>query len=112
MNRPHFIHLHVHSAYSLAEGAIRVKELVDLCREHGMPAVAVTDTNNLFGALEFAMEAKKAGIQPIIGAQVNVGAEGHQLVFLVQSVEGYRNLCLLLSDAYLSGDPQQSVHIS
>ncbi|MCC7305199.1 MAG: DNA polymerase III subunit alpha [Alphaproteobacteria bacterium] len=106
-----FIHLHTHSAYSLAEGAIKVKELVKLCLENNMPAAAVTDTNNLFGAMEFAVEAQKAGIQPIIGAQVNVGADGHQLVLLAQTEEGYRNLCRLLSDAYLQGDPQKAVHI-
>jgi DNA polymerase-3 subunit alpha len=107
-----FVHLHVHSAYSLAEGAIQTKDLVKLCQKKKMPAVAVTDTNNLFGALEFAMEAQKAGIQPIIGAQVDVGEEGHQLVLLVQTEEGYRNLCLILSDAYLQGDPQKKVHIT
>ncbi|MGB4106648.1 MAG: DNA polymerase III subunit alpha [Alphaproteobacteria bacterium] len=106
-----FVHLHAHSAYSLAEGAIQVKDVVKLCTKEGMPAVAVTDTNNLFGALEFAIEAQKNGIQPIIGTQVTVGKEGHQLVLLVQTEEGYRNLCLLLSDAYLQGDPQASVHI-
>jgi DNA polymerase-3 subunit alpha len=107
-----FIHLHVHSAYSLAEGAIRTKELIKLCAKKGMPAVAVTDTNNLFGALEFAMEAQKAGIQPIIGTQVSVGEEGHQLALLVQTEEGYRNLCRLVSDAYLQGDPQKQVHLT
>ncbi|MGB4058326.1 MAG: DNA polymerase III subunit alpha [Alphaproteobacteria bacterium] len=112
MDSPSFVHLHVHSAYSLAEGAIQVKKLVKACGAEKMPAVAVTDTNNLFGALEFAMEAKKSGIQPIIGVQVEVGSEGHQLVLLVQTEEGYRNLCLLLSDAYLQGDPQAKVHIT
>ncbi len=107
-----FIHLHAHSAYSLAEGAIQTKNLVKLCAKEKMPAVAVTDTNNLFGALEFAMEAQKAGIQPIIGTQINVGTEEHQLVLLVQTEEGYRNLCLLLSDAYLQGDPQAKVHLT
>ena len=109
---PSFIHLHLHSAYSLAEGAIQTKELIKLCVKKGMPAVAVTDTNNLFGALEFAMEAQKAGIQPIIGTQVSVGEEGHQLVLLVQTEEGYRNLCRLVSDAYLQGDPQKQVHLT
>jgi DNA polymerase-3 subunit alpha len=107
-----FVHLHTHSAYSLAEGAIQTKDLVKLCVKDEMPAVAVTDTNNLFGALEFAMEAQKSGVQPIIGTQVTVGTEGHQLVLLVQSEEGYRNLCLLLSDAYLQGDPSAKVHLT
>ncbi len=66
---PHadFVHLRVHSAYSLSEGAIKVKELVGLCKANRMPAVAVTDTGNLFGALEFALAAAEAGVQPIAG---------------------------------------------
>ena len=60
MKHPAFIHLHTHSAYSLAEGAITVKDLVALCKEQDMPAVAVTDTNNLFGAMEFATEPQDA----------------------------------------------------
>lgn len=98
-----FIHLHVHSAYSLAEGAIPVKKLVQNCAAGNMPAVAITDSNNMFGALEFAIEAKKAGVQPIIGAQVNF-ENGTQIVLLVQSETGYRNLCQLVSDAYMLGD--------
>ena len=99
-----FIHLHLHSAYSLAEGAIKVKDLVKACVKQGMPAVAVTDSSNMFGALEFAMEASKAGVQPIIGAQILYGDDEHQLVLLVQNEQGYRNLSRLLSDAYMGGD--------
>ena len=97
-----FIHLHVHSAYSLAEGAIKVKDLVKLCKHEQMPAVAVTDTNNLFGAMEFSKEASKSGIQPIIGCQVSVDEEGHQLVLLAQNEQGYRNLCKVVSAAYVN----------
>ncbi|MBU0860014.1 MAG: DNA polymerase III subunit alpha, partial [Alphaproteobacteria bacterium] len=110
--RDKFVHLHVHSAYSLAEGAIRTKDLVKLCLTGQMPAVAVTDTDNLFGALEFALEAAKAGVQPIIGCQVTVGHERHQLVLLVQSETGYKNLSKLVSDAYLQTDPAATVHAS
>lgn len=99
-----FVHLHTHSAYSLAEGAIRVKDLVKLCVKNNMPAVAVTDTNNLFGAMEFALEAAKAGIQPILGTQMLFGEEGI-LVLLVQSEIGYRNLCRIVSHAYETMDP-------
>ena len=73
---PSFIHLRTHTAYSLSEGAIKLPKLVDLCVEHAMPAVAITDTNNLFGALEFALAASKAGIQPVIGCQMDVAREG------------------------------------
>ena len=111
-----FVHLHVHSAYSLAEGAIKVKDLVKVCGAQGMPAVAVTDTCNMFGALEFAMEAKKAGVQPILGAQVlyapEDGGKEFQLVLLVQDEQGYRNLSRLLSDAYMEGDDAHKPVIS
>lgn len=97
-----FIHLHVHSAYSLAEGAIQIKDLVKRCGYNNMPAVAVTDTNNLFGALEFALAAADAGVQPIIGCQVSM-EDGAQIVLLVQSQQGYLNLSKLVSDAYMTG---------
>lgn len=103
-----FIHLHLHSAYSLAEGAIKTKDLVKACAKRGMPAVAVTDSNNMFGALEFAIEAKKAGVQPIMGAQLSYEDET-QLVLLAQNEAGYRNLCRLLSDAYMQGDAHKVV---
>ncbi|MBG77830.1 MAG: DNA polymerase III subunit alpha [Alphaproteobacteria bacterium] len=103
-----FIHLHLHSAYSLAEGAIKVKDLVKTCVKRGLPAVAVTDTNNMFGALEFAIEAKKAGVQSIIGVQVTVEDDA-QLVLLAQSELGYKNICRLISDAYMHGDAQKVV---
>ena len=101
-----FVHLHVHSAYSLAEGAIRTKELIGLCQEQDMPAAAVTDTNNLFGALEFAMAAKQGGVQPIIGCQLSFGHERHELVLLVQNEQGYKNLSAIVSRAYLEDKEQ------
>ena len=67
-----FVHLRVKSAYSLLEGAVRPKELAELARESGMPAVAVTDTNNLFGVYEIADTLAKAGVQPIVGALLSV----------------------------------------
>ncbi len=117
---PHadFVHLRVHTAYSLAEGAIRLKALIQLCREQKMPAVAVTDTANLFGALEFATAAREAGIQPIVGclfpvtreevagARQAIAPAPELLPLLVQSETGYRNLMRLISRAYLEGDPQ------
>lgn len=117
---PHagFVHLHVHSAYSLLEGAIKVPDLIELCHRHAMPAVAVTDSNNLFGALEFAFAAKAAGVQPIIGCQIGlrraeaapVGGTGVRpapdpIVVLVQDEQGYRNLMKLVSRAFLETDP-------
>src|ERR1700744_4036935 len=67
-----FVHLRVHSAYSMAEGAIKIPKLVDLCVAERMPAVALTDTRNLFGALEFSSAAAKAGVQPIVGCKLAV----------------------------------------
>jgi len=116
---PHadFVHLRVHSAYSLSEGAIKVKDLIKLCKKEKMPAVAVTDTGNLFGALEFAQAAADEGIQPIIGAQLAikraatqptgrtvVRAEPDQLVLLAQSETGYANLIKLISQGCLEND--------
>lgn len=97
-----FIHLHTHSAYSLAEGAIKIKDLIKTCLRENMPAVAVTDTNNLFGAMEFALEASNNGIQPIIGCQLAIQGD-YQLVFLVQNEQGFRNLCKIVSAAHLEG---------
>ena len=73
-----FVHLRVHSAFSLLEGAIQPDELARLCRQHRMPAVAVTDTNNLFGVYDIAEALMKAGVQPIVGCQLtlNVDADG------------------------------------
>ena len=70
-----FIHLKVRSAYSLTEGANKVDKIVSLAKEAGMPAVAVTDRNNLFGALEFSQYAAKAGIQPIVGVDLAIRRE-------------------------------------
>ncbi len=118
---PHadFVHLRVHSAYSLSEGAIKVKQLVELCKKHRMPAVAVTDSGNLFGAFQFAQAAAEAGIQPIIGCQLGLKRETNgegalrpgvrpppdQLILLVQNEAGYRNLLRLVSKAFLEGEP-------
>ena len=76
MAHANFIHLRVHSAYSLLEGAIKLPELAKLCKSHKMPSVAVTDTRNLFGALEFSQTMMKEGIQPIIGCELAVTREG------------------------------------
>jgi DNA polymerase-3 subunit alpha len=118
-----FIHLRTHSAYSLSAGAIKIKELVALCRGEAMPAVAITDSGNLFGALEFATTCAEAGVQPIIGCEIALAAEpargarngnGHvngqahgesdRIVLLVQSEAGYLNLMRLVSHAYLDGE--------
>src|SRR3954463_8623160 len=104
-----FIHLRVKSAYSLLEGAVRPGELAKLARASQMPAVAVTDTNNLFGVYEIADTLAKEGVQPIVGALLSVDLAGQRgpapgqrtkkpphLPLLVQNEIGYRNLTKLL----------------
>src|SRR6056297_2139588 len=112
--QPRFIHLRLHTEYSLLEGAMRVKKLPGMVADAGMPAVAVTDTNNIFCALEFSELAAKAGVQPIIGCQFDVDYDpvrpGERptpyaaLVLLAQDEQGYRNLLKLNTALYLRGD--------
>lgn len=120
-----FVHLHCHSAYSLAEGCLQNQQLIDLCIEDGMVALAVTDTMNLFGAYEFSQAAIQNGIKPIIGCQVKLSGnllqlsaksrnpqglqkqQYDELVLLVQNDLGYLNLCKLISKAYLEGAPHE-----
>nr|MBA3323732.1 DNA polymerase III subunit alpha [Paracoccaceae bacterium] len=112
MNAPRFIHLRVHSAYSLLEGAIQVKDLPGLCKAAAMPAVALTDSGNLFAALEFSESAAKAGIQPILGCQLDLAcappehpgerpAVPRPVVLLAQSETGFLNLMKLSTANYL-----------
>jgi len=106
-----FIHLRVHTEYSLLEGAVPVKKLVGLCVAQSMPAVAMTDTNAMFGALEFSTIAAGAGVQPIVGCQISVAhdpaAPGEKprppaaLVLLAQDEAGYENLMRLSSCLYV-----------
>ncbi|WP_164658514.1 DNA polymerase III subunit alpha [Tropicibacter sp. Alg240-R139] len=108
---PRFIHLRVHTEYSLLEGAMRLKKLPGLCVNMDMPAVAVTDTNNLFSALEFSVGAAGAGVQPIIGCQVDLAYLTPQpgekpknpagVVLLAQTERGYENLMKLNSCLYV-----------
>ena len=110
-NDPRFIHLRSHSEYSLLEGALRLKKLPGMCRDAGMPALALTDSNNMFAALEFSVAMAGAGVQPIIGCQVDVAYVTVQpgekprppapVVLLAQSELGYENLMKLNSCLYL-----------
>src|SRR3954469_16140502 len=106
---PHadFVHLRVHSAYSLSEGAIKADKIPVLAREASMPALAITDTANLFGALEFSQACAAKGIQPIIGCQValtrsdNPRLPPDPVVLLAQNAEGLANLQRLSSRGFL-----------
>lgn len=104
-----FVHLRVHSAYSLAEGAIKVKVLPQLCQQNNQPAIAITDTNNLFGALESALLCAGSGVQPIIGCELNIkfSQTTGPLVLLVVSAQGYANLLDIVSYLYLDASSEQ-----
>ncbi|MXV35422.1 MULTISPECIES: DNA polymerase III subunit alpha [unclassified Saccharibacter] len=112
MSHADFIHLRNHSAYSLSQGAIRAAELVDLAVANDMPAVALTDSGNLFGALEFSLTCRKAGVQPIIGCQLALppmsdkpGTPAEPVVVLARTEEGLANLQYLSTQGFLNGDP-------
>jgi DNA polymerase III subunit alpha len=103
---PRFIHLHLHSEYSLADSTIRIPQLVQRSAALGMPAVALTDQNNLFALVKFYRAAEKAGIKPIIGADLYIAEDGappSRVTLLCQHREGYLNLSRLLTRAYLDG---------
>ncbi len=102
-----FIHLRNHTQFSLSEGAIRIGELVEMAVHYDMPAVAITDSGNLFGILEFSKAAAYKGVQPIIGCEVKV--EGSKLVLYAQNQTGFQNLLKLVSQSILrSSSPHEA----
>ncbi|MDI6735990.1 MAG: DNA polymerase III subunit alpha [bacterium] len=117
MSHTNFVHLHVHSEYSLLDGAIKIRDLVQKAHEYKMPAVAITDHGNMFGAIEFYQQAYSAGIKPIIGAEVYIAPKdrhdktqirgltesAYHGTLLVKDMAGYRNLIRLVSLGYLEG---------
>ena len=118
-----FVHLHVHTAYSLSAGAIKIPQLIKWAGHNAMPAIAMTDTNNMFGALDFSLALSNNGIQPIIGAELGLRRTDGQLsngqyrlepdsiVLLVQNEAGHLNLMDLLSRSYLNTDSYESPQI-
>lgn len=112
---PEFTHLHLHSEFSLLDGACRIKPLVSAAKAMGMTSLAVTDHGAMFGAIDFYKECKKQGIKPILGCEVYVAArtrfdkvhgldnERYHLVLLAENETGYRNLMKLVSDAWTQG---------
>ncbi len=115
MPRDSFVHLHLHTEYSLLDGAIRMRELMKKAAEYDMPAVAMTDHGNLFGAIEFYQEAQRAGIKPIIGCEAYIAPKSHKekgtslreaayhFTLLAENEIGYRNLVKLITTAHLDG---------
>ncbi|MBX9757265.1 MAG: DNA polymerase III subunit alpha [Beijerinckiaceae bacterium] len=122
-----FVHLHLHTSFSLREGALTIANLIKFAKADDQPALAITDTNNLFGALEFSEKVSKEGIQPIIGCQLTVdfgdakklGARADDptagrgsIVLIAQTQEGYSNLMRLASRAWLESDPGDTPHVN
>jgi DNA polymerase-3 subunit alpha len=120
---PGFVHLHVHSSYSLLEGALTIARLAELAKKDRQPALALTDTDNMFGALEFSEKMASAGIQPIIGCALAVdfgdqdgrnavpGENFSRLVLLAAREDGYRRLMRLCSRAYLDTAQTERPHV-
>ena len=110
-----FVHLHVHSEYSLLDGACRISGMMDRVKELGQTAIALTDHGVMYGCIDFHKAAKAAGVKPIIGCEVYVARRGmsdrvhgidndpYHLVLLCKDMTGYQNLCLLVSEAFLNG---------
>src|SRR5881397_2459547 len=117
MQHSDFVHLHVHSEYSLLDGAAQLEKLVAKAKELKFPAIALTDHGNLFGAIDFYQAAQKGGIKPIVGCELYVAPRGRKerggedggyeganhLTVLVRNLAGYKNLIKLVSKAYLEG---------
>ena len=115
MKHSDFVHLHVHTQYSLLDGMIRLEDLFKKAREYKMPAIAITDHGNMFGAIDFYQQAYKQGIKPIIGCELyvaprsrfdksySIGETARHLVVLVKNMQGYKNLMKLTSAGYLEG---------
>jgi DNA polymerase-3 subunit alpha len=112
-----YVPLHLHTHYSLLDGAIRIEDMIEKALEYKLPAVAITDHGNLFGAIEFYKKVSKAGLKPIIGCEVYVAPKSHRetrsadgkgdhpfhLILLCKDINGYRNLTRLVSKSYLDG---------
>ena len=110
-----FVHLHVHTEFSLLDGACRIRDLIPRVQELGQPAIAITDHGNMYGVIDFYKAAKAAGVKPIIGCEVYVAPrtrfdkvhsldrESYHLVLLCENETGYHNLCYMVSQAYVEG---------
>lgn len=112
MAEKQFTHLHLHTEYSLLDGAIQLDSLIDFGKKHQMKSLAITDHGNIFGAVKFFQKAKKAGIKPILGIesyftedvkQKTVDNKYHHLILLVENATGYKNLCKLIAYSFREG---------
>ena len=110
-----FVHLHLHTEYSLLDGAAKISEIADKAISDGQTAVAITDHGVLYGAVEFYDAMKKRGIKPIIGCEVYVAprsrllkegkadSSGNHLILLCKNEQGYKNLCYMVSESFVNG---------
>ncbi len=121
-----FVHLHLHTQYSLLDGANKIRELLPKVHGAGMPACAITDHGNMFGAVQFYQEAVRQGVKPIIGCEVYVAPQSrhdkvgriddyeaggnYHLILLAMNRDGYRNLCRLVTRRLSRGVPLQAAH--
>lgn len=126
MAEPRFVHLRVHTAYSLSEGAIQVPALMHKCKDKGIAAIAITDTANMFGGKAFSKYANEEGIKPILGCQFNLRnpdadnplkskgrvIEPDKIILLVMNAEGYANIMKLMKLAYLDGPNMEKPQIN
>lgn len=123
--KPEFRHLHVHTGFSIADGAMHIKDLVNRVKELGMDSVAITDHGNMYGVIDFYQTCKKAGVKPIIGMEAYVAPRvntlkesgidnaNYHLVLLCENNEGYQNLIKISSDAFINGmyyKPRTDIH--
>ena len=109
-----FIHLRLHSTFSLAEGMLSLEYLSEFCIRNNQPAIAITDSSNLFGALEFSLKMVSSGIQPIIGIQVNIGQDENnigEVVLLAKNEQGYKNLLKLTSSLSNNNNNDKYINI-
>ena len=116
MGSPEFVHLHLHSQYSLLDGAIKIPDLIAKIKEYKMPAVAMTDHGVLFGAMEFYSSVQASGLKPIVGCEVYVApgsrhdkggrngdSRSNHLILLCENLKGYKNLCKLVTLGFQEG---------
>lgn len=115
-----FVHLHLHTPYSLLDGFCKIDELMALCQDQGMDAVAITDHGNLFGAIQFYKAARARGIRPLIGCEVYVAEDPtdvhnrtrYHLILLAETNQGYHNLLRIVSEGYVTGYHHGKPHVS
>jgi len=117
MAAPHFVHLRMHSEYSVTDGIVRIEQAVKRAAADGMPALALTDSANLFGMVKFYGAARAAGVKPIVGADCWVQNEAdrdkpHRMLLLCASRAGYLRLCELLSRAWLRNQHRAKAEIA